>query len=193
MRKKRVINIITLLTVFIVPLLIGIIILYPENTLLLRLNNIFSGNDLSGKGRTFDAFVLGNKLLDQKSYLWGIGLGQIKVIGDDIIRDFYLYPLDYDIIAIPNAAAETLAIFGWLGLVLRLLVQLVMFFYTKVWTNYYRLFLFVFMFLYQFTGSFITSLAEYLIWILAFTEVFPRFRVKPYVNVIPYPKKFEMT
>jgi len=96
-------------------------------------------------------------------------------LGADIIRSYYLYALDYNTIAIPNAAAETLAIFGWAGLLLRISVELVLFFYTRVWTNYYRLLLFLFIFLYQFTGSFITNIAEYVIWILAFTNAFPAF------------------
>jgi hypothetical protein len=37
--------------------------------------------------------------------------------------------------------------------------------------------LFIFIFVYQFTGSFITNLAEYVIWILAFTNAFPQFDV----------------
>lgn len=190
-RKKRVINIIGILTIVIIPLLIGVIIFYPDNTLFLRINNIFSGSDLSGRGRTFDAFILANKLLAEKSYFWGIGPGQIKILGGDIIRDFYLYPLDYNIIAIPNATAETLAIFGWLGLFLRLFVELALFFYTKVWTSYFRLFLFLFIFLYQFTGSFITSIAEYVVWILAFTEVFLQFQIKSHLAAISYQKKID--
>jgi hypothetical protein len=82
------------------------------------------------------------------------------------------------IASIPNAAAETLAIFGWAGLILRIGIELFFFFLTKVWTNYYRLLLFLFVFIYQFTGSFITNVAEYVIWILAFTNVFHQFDVK---------------
>ena len=64
-----------------------------------------------------------------------------------------------------------------MGFTLRLLTELFLFFYTKVYANYYRLFLFLFIFLYQFTGSFITNLAEYMIWIMAFTNAFPQFDV----------------
>ena len=153
------------------------IIFFPDNALFLRIENIFAGADSSGRGRTYEAFILADKLLDEKSHMWGIGLGQIKLLGAEIIRDFYLYPMDYTVFTIPNAAAETLAIFGWVGFSLRILIQLVLFFRTKVWTNYYRLLLFIFIFLYQFTGSFITNIAEYVIWILAFTNVFPQFNV----------------
>ena len=176
-RKRRVLTIIALgasLVVFLVGILI---IFFPDNTLFLRIENIFAGADSSGRGRTYEAFILANKMLDEKSHTWGIGLGQIKLLGSEIIRDFYLYPMEYTVFTIPNAAAETLAIFGWVGFSLRILIQLVLFFRTKVWTNYYRLLLFIFIFLYQFTGSFITNIAEYVIWILAFTNVFPQYNV----------------
>ena len=140
----------------------------------IRLVNIFSGKDNSGKGRTSDAFFLANKLLEKRNEYWGIGLGQIKIVGADVVRYYYLYGEDF-VATIPNAAAETLAVFGWIGLVLRLSVELFFFLYTQVWMNYYRLWLFFFMFIYQFTGSFITNLAEYVIWILAFTNVFYQF------------------
>lgn len=176
-RKKRILNIISfggVLTVFSFGILI---ILFPDNAFFVRIENIFSGTDSSGRGRTFEAFILAKKMLSEKSAAWGIGLGQIKILGTEIIRDYYLYPMDYTVFAIPNAAAETLAIFGWIGLFLRIFIEIFLFFHTRVWTNYYRLLLFLFIFLYQFTGSFITNIAEYIIWILAFTNVFPQFDV----------------
>lgn len=152
--------------------------LLPGNSIVLRLDNILSGNDTSGKGRTSDAFIIASQVLDTKNPLWGVGPGQIKILGADIVRSYYLYTLDYDTIAIPNAAAETLAIFGWIGFCLRILIEVALFFYTRVWTNYFRLLLFLFIFLYQFTGSFITNIAEYVIWIFSFTNAFPQFDVK---------------
>lgn len=175
--KKRVMNLVLLSTVVIIPAIIFIILAFPNNTLLLRIENIVSGHDSSGKGRTYEAFFLAMKILALKSQFWGIGPGQIKVIGTDIIKDFYLYPVDYKTVAIPNATAETLALFGFVGLFFRFATEIFLFFYTKVWKNYYRLLLFTFMFIYQFSGSFITNLAEYVIWILAFTNVFRQFDV----------------
>jgi hypothetical protein len=176
-KKRRVLIILSLATLASVLVLITLW-LYPDNAVLLRLENIFAGDDTSGKGRTSDAFILADQILEKKNSVWGIGPGQIKIIGADIVRSYYLYDLDYSTIAIPNAAAETLAIFGWAGFCIRLLIQLFLFFYTKVWMNYYRLLLFLFIFLYQFTGSFITNIAEYVIWILAFTNAFPQFNVR---------------
>jgi len=177
-RRKRVINIIFLGASAAIFLTVILLVFFPGNSLFLRIENIFAGEDSSGRGRTFEAFILADKMLSEKSYVWGIGIGQIKILGSEIIRDFYIYPLDYNVFTIPNAVAETWAIFGWVGLVLRILVEVVLFFYTRTWTNYYRLLLFLFIFLYQFTGSFITNLAEYVIWILAFTNAFPQFDVK---------------
>jgi hypothetical protein len=155
--------------------LVFLLIFFPDNTLFLRINNILAGNDLSGQGRTSDSFLLAGRILDLKNPIWGIGPGQTKVIGSRIIKEYYNYPVDYNIIAIPNATAETWTVFGWAGLILRLTIEIGLFYYTRVWRNTYRLALFLFIFLYQFTGSFITNLAEYVIWILAFTNLFPEF------------------
>ena len=152
--------------------------LAPQNDLFIRIQNIIAGKDTSGKGRTSDAFILAMQILEQKNTLFGIGAGQIKILGADIIRSYYLYDLDYNDIAIPNATAETLAIFGFAGVTIRIGVELFLFYHTRVWRNYYRLFLFFFIFTYQFTGSFITNVAEYVIWVLAFTNAFPQFDVK---------------
>jgi len=176
--KRRVLNLLAIGLSLSVAAFVVLLIFYPHNSFFIRIQDILSGKDTSGNGRTSEAFVLAGQILQQKSAAWGIGPGQIKILGGDIIRSFYLYPLDYSNIAIPNAAAETLAIFGWMGLTLRILAELFFFFYTRVWTNYYRLLLFLFIFLYQFTGSFITNIAEYVLWILAFTNAFPSFNIR---------------
>lgn len=175
--KKRITNFLLLATIIIVPAIVLVVYIFPNNTLSFRIDNIIAGNDSSGKGRTYDAFFLAMKILALKSSAWGIGLGQIKIIGAEIIKDFYLYSPDYKTVAIPNVTAETLTIFGFVGLFLRFAIEIGLFFYTKVWKNYYRLLLFLFMFVYQFGGSFITNVAEYVIWILAFTNVFKQFDV----------------
>lgn len=174
--KKRIINVIIAGAFSIISVMIVLVLFFRDNPIFRRIGNIFSGQDTSGKGRTVDAFTLAVKMLEQNNAYWGIGLGQIKIKGDDVIRDYYLYNMDI-VVTLPNAAAETLAIFGWVGFSTRILVELFLFFYTRVWTNYYRLLLFLFVFIYQFTGSFITNIAEYVIWILAFTNVFPQFDV----------------
>lgn len=175
--KKRITNAIITTGVTLGSVMMILVLLFRHNPVFTRISNIFNGLDKSGKGRTVDAFLLAGKMLNEKNEYWGIGLGQVKIVGDNIIGDYYLYNMDFTA-SIPNAAAETLAIFGWAGFILRILIELFFFFYTRVWTNYYRLLLFFFVFIYQFTGSFITNIAEYVIWILAFTNVFHQFDVK---------------
>lgn len=176
-KKRRVLNTIVSAGTFAGVVMTISVLFFRHNTLFIRIGNIFSGSDRSGKGRTIDAFIIAEKMLKEKDQYWGIGLGQVKILGEDIIRNFYHYPPDYPV-AIPNAMAETLAIFGWTGFVLKLSIELFLFFYTRVWNNYYRMMLFFFIFIYQFTGSFITNIAEYVIWILAFTNVFRQFDVE---------------
>ncbi|HMH24183.1 MAG TPA: hypothetical protein VK563_20510 [Puia sp.] len=178
-RKRRVWNLVALAGSLSIFLLVMLVIFFPENSLFSRIGNVISGTDLSGNGRTSDAFLLADRILALKSHIWGVGAGQVKIVGADIIRNYYNYPDDYMVIAIPNTVAETWALFGWVGLVLRMGTEVFLFFHTRVWTSYYRLFLFLFVFIYQFTGSFITNIAEYVIWILAFTHAFPQFDVIP--------------
>jgi len=176
--NKRFINLLGLTGMVVVGALVVGFLFFPNNILFVRLDNVITGKDPSGKGRTFEAFWLADQLLAKKSYWWGIGPGQIKILGFDLIRDFYGYGRDTTRVAIPNAAAETLAIFGWVGFSVRILAECLLFVYTKVWRNYFRLLLFVFVFIYQFTGSFITNVAEYVIWIMAFTSVFKEYDVE---------------
>jgi hypothetical protein len=176
-RNKRFVNLAGVVVIVGLTALMTGLIFFPDNILFVRIDNVLSGKDSSGKGRTFEAFWLADQLLAKKSYWWGVGAGQIKILGFDLIRDFYGYSFDTPRVAIPNAAAETLALFGWVGFVVRILTELVLFVYTKVWRNYYRLLLFAFIFIYQFTGSFITNVAEYVVWVIVFTPVFKEYDV----------------
>lgn len=184
-KKRRILNSIVF-SLSVCLLFFGIVyVFFRGSFFVLRLANIFYGNDTSANGRTSDAFFLANKLAHMRNEYWGVGLGQIKIMGADVIRKYYMYGKDF-VPRIPNAAAETLATFGWTGFLLRIFFELFFFFRTKVWTNYYRLWLFLFVFIYQFTGSFITNIAEYVIWILVFTNVFYQFDIKrKSINVIP--------
>jgi hypothetical protein len=175
--NKRFVNLAGVAVISSVTALFIGLIFFPDNILFVRIANVVLGKDSSGKGRTFEAFWLAGELLAKKSYWWGVGAGQIKILGFDLIRDFYSYSYDTVRVAIPNAAAETLALFGWVGFVVRMLAEGVLFVYTKVWRNYYRLMLFTFIFVYQFTGSFITNVAEYVVWVIIFTPVFKEYDV----------------
>jgi hypothetical protein len=174
--KRRIVNGFISVGVLATVAVIAGFVFFRDNPVFIRIVNIFSGNDTSTTGRTGDAFILAGKLLKDNNPWWGIGPGQLTATGADMIRGYYLYHFTTPV-AIPNAAAETLALFGWIGLAIRLLLEIVLFFITSVWKNYYRLLLFLFIFIYQFMGSYITNMAEYVIWILAFTNSFPQFNV----------------
>lgn len=150
-------------------------LLFPDNFLVIRLQNIFAGADTSTKGRTTDSFGMAWRIANERSIWFGAGLGQIKIVNIEIIQKYYNYWGVFPRYDIPNAMGETFAIFGIVGTVFRLWLELFLFFRTKVYTNYYRFALFLFIFIYQFTGSFITNVVEYLIWVLAFSQVFSQF------------------
>ena len=163
--------------------------LFPENVLVRRLYNVLAGTDTSFKGRTTDSFFLGWELAKLKNIWFGVGPGQVKELGLDIFRDFYNYAeFLRENVRIPNSLGDTLATFGLIGVSIRMFLEVYFFFKTKVWTNYYRLSLFLFIFMYQFTGSFLTNIAEYVIWILAFHPgLFPEFE-RNAVNINPPPR-----
>jgi hypothetical protein len=149
---------------------------FPFNPVFERLELIFAGYDTSANGRTWEAFLMAWKILGETSYLFGAGLGQIKEVGHEIIVNYYNYVgADADVVRIPNAMAETLATFGIIGVLVRGIGQIVLFVVTRVYENYYRLVLFAFIFIYQFTGSYLTNIYEYLIWVIVFLPVFPQF------------------
>jgi hypothetical protein len=160
-------------------IIVSLVCLYifnPENILFERIRNILSGKDTSANGRTYESFTLAWNIAKMKSVYWGIGLGQLKLIGRDYIIQYYSYTDIPPVIRIPNAVAETLNIYGITGIVFRFGMITYMFFKTKVWTNYYRLTLFIFIFIYQFTGSFLFNIVEYVIWAFAFSpSLFPIF------------------
>lgn len=146
------------------------------NPIFERIDRILEGDDTSANGRTWEAFLLAWRILGETDYILGAGLGQVKVAGHEVIVNYYNYVGKWaDLVRIPNAMAETLASFGLLGAFLRVFIQIGLFFYTQAYKNYYRLFLFVFIFVYQFTGSYLTNIYEYLIWLLVFLPVFPQF------------------
>jgi len=169
-----------------------LIVFFPNNLLFVRIENIFSGHDTSFKGRTSDSFYLAWKIASLKSIWFGVGPGQVKVLGAPILTKFYAEIFTVENTAIPNAVAETMATFGIVGVVLRLMLIAYLYFRTKVYGNYYQLSLFLFIFLYQCTGSYLPNTAEYVIWILAFSRgYFEEFNRKPTTqnNRIPFSEK----
>lgn len=149
---------------------------FPFNPVAERVDFILAGHDTSANGRTWEAFMLAWGILGKTDYLLGAGLGQIKEAGHSLIVEYYNYEGEWaELARIPNAMAETLATFGIAGAAGRILIEVMLFVYTRVYANYYRLALFFFIFIYQFTGSYLTNIYEYLIWVLVFLPVFPEF------------------
>jgi hypothetical protein len=150
---------------------------FPANPFVIRIGNILAGSDTSAKGRTTDSFTMAWRLANERSLYFGAGLGQIKILIIELVGKYYKYWGVFPRYDIPNAMGETLAIFGFTGIFIKLFLEVWLFFKTKVFSNYYRFSLFLFIFIYQFTGSFITNIIEYVIWALAFSSVFPFFNV----------------
>lgn len=150
---------------------IFVLIFFPENILVVRIFNFIEGKDLSGSARVFDPWILGIEIISSKSYIFGIGWGQIKILGHDLIYDYYNYYYTHPTARIPNAAGEVFVMFGFLGLFFRLFIQIYLYKVTGVKKSRFRSFLFWFIFIYQFTGSFTSNLVEYVVWVLAFTRI----------------------
>jgi hypothetical protein len=149
---------------------IGILLyqFFPENFVFTRFREMLSGTDTSSRGRTYESFILAHKVAALKSYLWGIGPGQIKELGRSTIVQYYFYSKIPEPIRIPNACAETIACFGYVGFAIRIGIQFLLFYTTKVFRSPFRLWLFLFLFIFQFTGSYITNVVEYVAWMIAF-------------------------
>ncbi|MEO8764197.1 MAG: hypothetical protein ABI416_07915 [Ginsengibacter sp.] len=176
--RKSLRQYIFLATFAITLVIVLLLIFYPDNPLFTRINNLFIGHDSSFKGRTSDSYYLASVIANKKSVLFGVGLGQIKVLGVELWTTFYNTTFLPNGIAIPNATADTFAVFGIAGVCIRIAIEIFFFFRTKVYYNYYRLALFIFIFIYQFTGSYLYNIAEFVIWILAFSNTFPEFDQK---------------
>lgn len=163
---------ILLIALILVAFLALLYYLFPDNPLYVRIQNLMEGKDTSGRGRTYESFILADKIAALKSKIIGIGPGQLKLIGKNTIVQYYNYMNIPESVRIPNATAETLAYYGYLGLLMRIGIQIFLFVKTKVWNNPFRLWLFLFIFIYQLTGSYINNSYEYMLWILVFTPVF---------------------
>jgi hypothetical protein len=156
------------LAVLAVSSIFALIVMLLQDTLVwIRLMNVVSGQDTSANARTFESYFFAYQIAAEKSLWWGVGFGQVKLL-DYLITSWSGGRLICTV-------ADTFALFGIWGLALRFGAEIYLFFKTRVYSNRFRLSLFLFMFIYQFTGSFTSNLAEYVVWILAFSQVFPEF------------------
>lgn len=175
--RKSFFSVMVFCIVSVVGMVVFLYLFFPNNPIFVRINNIYYGIDTSTRGRTTDSFSIAWLVAKEKSVWFGAGLGQIKVLAYDIVKKYFSYWGELEVVRIPNTVAETLAYFGICGLMVRFGLIFYFFFKAKVLNNYYQTALFVFVFVYQFTGSYITNIVEYAIWVLAFSNTFPRFNV----------------
>jgi len=147
--------------------LILLAILATNNTISARVFQVTNGVDSSTSTRTTYAFIRAYAEASERSLWWGAGPGQIK----NSTEAFDLSGITRD--TIPNSSALTLADFGIIGLLLRFLVEFYLFYRTKVYNNTFRTSMFVVVFIAQLTGSYMTNIQEYIMWFLAFGNIFP--------------------
>lgn len=148
-----------------------------DNILTIRIHNVLSGEDSSGDTRTIEANLLAYTLAKSTNIWWGAGFGQTKLLLEKYVTkdDRFIHKF-----RLTNVVASTFATFGIMGLILRFCLEIYLFFRMRVYTSEFRLILFVFMFVYQFTGSYITNIAEYVVWVFAFVPIFYRHERKPF-------------
>lgn len=161
----------------------GLYVYYPDNPLFFRIENVLTGVDTSGRGRTYEAFDIAWKVLEENNTWFGVGIGQFKLVGRETLINYYKYMNIPDVVRLPNVMAETLVTFGVFGFVSKLMLQIVLFFKTRVYQNIYQCSIFLFVFIYQFTGSYLVNTTEYILWILAFVPVFPFYSIKNYFKL----------
>jgi hypothetical protein len=165
------------LTLVLSLVLIGVLVyfVFPINPLTIRISNLINGQDTSGRGRTYESFEIAWRVLQLNYPLIGIGLGQFKLIGRDVLLFYYKYHTIPAVVRLPNALAETLVSFGVLGAVLRIFLQIYWGIKATIFQNVFQTSLFISLFIYQFTGGFLFHSFEYYYWILAFIPVFKSF------------------
>ena len=154
--------------------------IFPENPLFLRIENILNGVDTSGRGRTYESFDIAWQTLTQNNMFFGIGLGQFKIIGREVLIYYYKFMGTPEVARIPNAMAEILISYGVLGFSLKLIIQVVLFLKFKVYNDIFRLSLFFSLFIYQFTGSHLFNDIEFLLWVIVFLPKFDYFHKNAY-------------
>lgn len=162
-----------------ISMIVLMMVLWPENPIYFRINNIIKGEDTSAMGRLIYSFMFAKDLILAYNPVFGIGPGQVKIMAHDMIVNHYQYHGNVaDIVRIPNSMAEMLATYGIFGFLIKLFVQIYFFLKWKLYHNMYALVLFLFLFIYQFTGSFITNAAEIVSWAMVYGLRFSDFEMQ---------------
>jgi hypothetical protein len=172
MSEKRI-SVLWSLFVYLLTALVLFFLAYSlSEAVSLRIDNILSGGDSSTGGRTLDAYYLAFNVADKNSIFFGVGPGQIKFVGHDLIIDYYNYdPFLHSVVRIPSSLAETLAYYGFLGIVLKIVALIFLYLKFGVYSYRFSNGLFLFFFVYQFYGSFMLSALEIFCFALSFAMV----------------------
>jgi hypothetical protein len=147
------------------------VVLFTQNPISQRILQVISGGDSSTSSRTIYSFLVAFSVASTKSLWWGAGLGQAKLV------DVSNLDVGFNVGVIPNAMAGTFAELGIVGVLVRLGLEIYLFFRTRVYRNSFRIAMFVVAFITQLTGSYITDVQEYVTWFLAFWPLFPEFEL----------------
>lgn len=164
-----------------IAIVVGISLLWPDNPVWMRIQNIFAGSDTSAKGRLMDSFMFASDLSALHNFWFGVGPGQVKILAHDLIINHYQYSSEFaEVVRIPNSMGEMLATYGLYGFLLKIFFEIYFFVKLKVYNNVFSLCLFLFIFIYQFTGSFVMNIAELGIWALVFSSAITGFGLKQF-------------
>lgn len=156
--------------------IVVILLIWPDNPVLLRIDNIIEGKDTSAKGRLYTSFMFAFDLAKSHNLFFGVGPGQTKILAHDFIVNYYQYTGDFaTTVRIPNSMGEMFATFGLYGFLLKIFIEIYFFIRLKVYKNMFSISLFLFIFIYQFTGSFLMNIAELGTWALVYQSRFNEF------------------
>jgi hypothetical protein len=85
---------------------------------------------------------------------------------------------------LPDSTADTFADMGIIGLLVKFILEIYLFFRTRVYSNTFRLAMFMVPFFYQFSGGYLTNIQDYLMWSFAFAPFFPWLNLQNEVHAV---------
>jgi hypothetical protein len=159
----------SLFVVALIAILVAGLLIVP-NPISERLYQVETGADSSAHSRTDNGFLFAYAIAASKSLWWGVGLGQAKLYSPS---DAGIVGVGFTSGVIPNFVAGNFAQLGIVSLLVTFILELYLFFRTRVYSNPFRLAMFIVAFLEQITGGSLIDVQFYLIWCFAFAPFFP--------------------
>lgn len=140
-----------------------VVMLAPQ--MISRFQSILAGEDFSGLVRVVFSLQAAINMLQEKAiWLLGVGPGQLKYYIGDYTSEIPGYEGDN----LPNSIASTVATVGGVGLAVKLIIMLSLYWSTRSHRYSFSSTVFVFIFIYQFTGGFFNNVNEYAALAIAF-------------------------